>query len=127
MLGVICVICFLSCWCCTCYCFVRKSFECYVLKNKLQYNRKKFKNSDERLVTNNANDGSGSTSGNHPSNSTSVNTAANISDSASGSMADEMEKGHVKDIMRCWNLKQSDGITTKTVNAQGSDGTRVRQ
>ena len=127
MLGIICVIFFLSCWCCTCYCFVRKSSECYVLKSKLQYNRKKFKNSDECLVTNNENDGSGSTSGNHPSNSTLVNTVANTSDGASGSTADEVEKGRVKDIMRRWNLKQSDGITTKTVNAQGSDGTRVRQ
>ena len=38
------MICFLSCWCCTCYCFVRKSSERYVLKSKLQYNRKKIKN-----------------------------------------------------------------------------------
>ena len=92
------------------------------MKCQHQYCHKKYKNSDENLVTN-ENDASSSSS----TSSNARNT--NMTDGASGgvSTVDAMEKGHVEDINRRWNLKQSDGATTRIVNPQATDGSAVRE
>ena len=92
------------------------------MKCQRHYLHKKYKNSDENLVTN-ENDASsnGSTSSNGPN--------ANTTNGASGGVStiDDMEKGHVEDINRRWNLKQSVGTTTRIVNPKATDGSAVRE